>query len=403
MYGDLLILDGKEARVVRQSSVGRGATEGFTERRLRDCLFENPVALPFGAIDPSYEGSIPICREMRTEAGPIDALFANERGLLTVLECKLWRNPEARREVVGQVLDYARAMASMTYEDLSRQVNMALRSEGNTLFEMVRREKPDLEEHTWGDQVSRNLAQGRLLLMVAGDGIQEGVVAITEQLQRGVGLRFHFGLVEVAVFKAAAQNVILQPRLLARTVTVERSVVRIERGAESEGVSVVDADDAESARGERVVDPATVAARKEFWDRFIEAVKLEGGLDSGPRKLQQNSVKARLPLGQWITAYRAESIGQIGLWFQSRGDQAPEISRHLRGQRAEIEPEIALPIEWEKTSDGDVQIRASLPAEDFVDAHAQQVQHEWLAKYLKAFTRALGPRLREIESEIAGR
>jgi len=75
-------------------------------------LFENPTALPFGAIDPSYEKSVPICRELRTEAGPIDALFANEHGLLTILECKLWRNPQARREVVGQVLDYARALAA---------------------------------------------------------------------------------------------------------------------------------------------------------------------------------------------------------------------------------------------------------------------------------------------------
>jgi hypothetical protein len=80
MYGDLLILRGTEARVVGQSPLGRGASGNFTEQWLRDRLFENPLALPFGAVDPSYGGSVPICREMRTEAGPIDALFANEHG-----------------------------------------------------------------------------------------------------------------------------------------------------------------------------------------------------------------------------------------------------------------------------------------------------------------------------------
>jgi hypothetical protein len=235
-------------------------------------------------------------------------------------------------------------MARMTYEDLSRQVNTALRAEGNALFEILKGKHRELEEHTWGDQVSRNLAQGRFLFIVAGDGIQEGVVAITEQLQRGVGLRFHFGLVEVAVFKIDAKEVVLQPRLLARTVTVERSVIRIEGGTRGDGttsdaVTVVDADDEASERGERTTDPAMAAVRKKFWDRFIATVKLEGGLDSGPRRLQQNSAKARLPLGQWITAYRAETADEVGLWFEPRGDQAPEIPDALR-ESNDIEAEI---------------------------------------------------------------
>lgn len=397
MYGDLVILRGGKTRVVKQAPFGRGAHGSFTEHWLRDRLFENPTALPFGAIDPSYEGAVPICREMRTDAGPIDALFVNERGLLTILECKLWRNPEARREVVGQVLDYARALAGMQYEDLSRRVNAALDSEGNALFELVQRNHRGLEEHTWGDQVSRNLAQGRFLFIVAGDGIQEGVVAITEQLQRGVGLRFHFGLVEVAVFKVGDDDVVLQPRLLARTVTVERSVVHVE--AASGEVTVLDPDEA-CERQERSSDPAMVAVRKKFWDQFVAKVKLEGGLDAGPRRLQQNSAKARLPLGQWITAYRAESSAQVGLWFVPRGDQAPEIARRLKPQRSEIEAEIGLPVEWD-SSNGE--IRATHPAQDFTDADALSDQHEWLAKYLKAFTRTLGPRLRSIENEISGR
>jgi len=62
-----------------------------------------------------------------------------------------------------------------------------------------------------------------------------------------------------------------------------------------------------------------------------------------------------------------------------------------------------LPIEWKEADDGELLITASCPAEDFVKAQALDAQHEWLAKYLKAFTRTLGPRLRSIENEIAGR
>ncbi|MFZ2491124.1 MAG: hypothetical protein WA208_06550 [Thermoanaerobaculia bacterium] len=406
MYGSLLILDGESSHLVTQQALGRGI-DRFSEHWLRDRLFEHPDVLPFEELDGSYSGSVAVCREMRTEAGPIDVLFANEHGLLTILECKLWRNPEARREVVGQVLDYARAMARLTYEDLSRLVNSALGTEGNRLFEIVKHRHSSLEEHVWVDQVSRNLSQGRFLLLVAGDGIREGVVAITEQLQRGVGLRFQFGLVEVAVFHdEAAPLTILQPRLLVRTVNVERSVVRIEglnsgdEKAAGVTAAVLDVDDA-VAEGGHSFDTGLAAVRAAFWSAFVSKVRLEGGLDSTPKRLQQNSAKARLPLGQWITAYRWEKGAAIGLFFSPRGDQAPEIIRRLNARRPEIEAEIGRPVEWNDEGSGSL-IEVYREENDFESPAALAVQHEWLAEHLKAFTRVLGPALRSIEQELSG-
>lgn len=402
MYGNLLIIEGDTATPVPQRTLGRAAGD-FNEHWLRDRLFAHPEALPLAGIDASYADSVPICRELRTTAGPIDALFANKHGLLTVLECKLWRNPEARREVVGQVLDYARALAGLSYEDLSIRVNAALRSEGNRLFNLVRERHPELTEHTWVDQVSRNLAQGRFLLLVAGDGIREGVVAITEQLQRGVGLRFHFGLVEVAVFVKGGLT-ILQPRLLARTFTVERSVVRVDTSsfpsATTPNVSIVDAD--EFVAEADAAEPELVLLRRNFWTEFVAKVRLEGGIDVSPKRLQQNSARARLPLGQWITAYRSESLQRIGLWFEARGEQAAEISRHFARNRTEIESEIGLPVTWERRDGGVVIVDAQLDQSNFESPEALTEQQQWLGDHLKAFTRALGPRLRAIEENLQG-
>lgn len=405
MYGNLLILDGDAGRTLRQRSFGQGAGE-FSEHWLRDRLFEHPEILPLGEIGPEYVRSVPICREMRTEAGPIDALFVNEFGHLTILECKLWHNPEARRAVIGQVLDYARAMARLTYEDLSRQVNAALRTEGNRLFELVKARHPEIEEHVWVDEVSRNLAQGRFLLLVAGDGIREGVVGITEQLQRGVGLRFQFGLVEVAVFKDDASPLaILQPRLLTRTVLIERSVVRIETAgspAQRDGgfsAAVLDADE-EAGNDEISSETGLAAIRRKFWTDFVNDVRLEGGIDTSPKRLQQNSAKARLPLGQWITVYRLESRGRIGIWFQARGDQAVEITQAFSRARSGIVADVGLPVEWGTTEDGTVIIWAARDETDFESDSALIAQHDWLGKYVKAFTRAIGPRLREMERQL---
>jgi hypothetical protein len=34
------------------------------------------------------------------------------------VECNLWRNPDAVREVIAQILDYAAELASLSYDQL---------------------------------------------------------------------------------------------------------------------------------------------------------------------------------------------------------------------------------------------------------------------------------------------
>ena len=67
--------------------------------------------LPVGEIDPAIGPLVLIARELNVpEVDRIDAFLADGRGHQVIVECKLWRNPQARREVVGQILDYARAL-----------------------------------------------------------------------------------------------------------------------------------------------------------------------------------------------------------------------------------------------------------------------------------------------------
>jgi RecB family endonuclease NucS len=102
----------------------------FTEDWLQDQLFQHPRLLPTEDIDPAYSQLIPVCRELNTPAGPIDMVYVTPQGRLVLTETKLWRNPEARRKVIAQILDYAKELAQWTYEDLSREVNRAPRASG---------------------------------------------------------------------------------------------------------------------------------------------------------------------------------------------------------------------------------------------------------------------------------
>lgn len=158
--------------------------EARREHTLRDLIYYNPSILPVRDIDPGYGRLFTVARELNVPGvGFIDVLLADEYGRLVVVECKLWRNPQARREVVGQILDYARELSRYGYEDLQRQITVATRRQGNVLYAMACDAGGTLDEAQFVDRVSRDLAAGRFLLMIAGDGITEGTRRIGEYLR----------------------------------------------------------------------------------------------------------------------------------------------------------------------------------------------------------------------------
>ena len=185
----------------RRLEIGSGGN-GYDEDWLQRLLFETPEILPIGEIDPAFAPATPLCRELPTAAGPIDLAYMSEEGRLSIVECKLWRNPEARRGAVSQILDYAKEISRWSYDELNDAVCRAARRSGNTnaLFDIVRAQHDTLDEATFVDDVARSLTSGRFLLIVVGDGIREGVERIADYLNQSAGIRITFGLVELAIF-----------------------------------------------------------------------------------------------------------------------------------------------------------------------------------------------------------
>lgn len=228
-FAPLVHLDARGgASPLERIAVERGRVEGsFDEAWLQDLIFRHPELLPVGEISPSHAPLIPACRELGTPVGPLDALFVNPEGELTLVECKLWRNPQARREVVGQILDYTKEFTKWSYEDLQREVSRARKESGNVLPELARQVAPDLDDAAFIDSVSRNLRNGRFLLLIVGDGIREGVESIVDFVETHASLQFTLALTELAVFRLGAEHLIVQPRVLARTALVRRHVVEL--------------------------------------------------------------------------------------------------------------------------------------------------------------------------------
>ena len=220
-----------------RSGNGDGAKEGvagssFDERWLQTLIHAHPQALPIGELEPALLPAVPVCLELPLPVGYADNLLVNPRGGLILVECKLWRNPEARREVVAQILDYAECLTRWSYEDLERAVRAGSLPEGGKpagrLYDRVAA-SGELSEAEFIDAVSANLRRGRVLLLIVGDGIREGVESLSGFLQRHAGMHFSLGLIEMAVHRTPdGLGYIVQPRTLARTTNIERGIVSLD-------------------------------------------------------------------------------------------------------------------------------------------------------------------------------
>ena len=203
-----------------------GSSE-YNESWIQKLCFENSTLLPLNEIEPTFGGMIPVCRELGTKSGFIDLIYLNESGFITIGECKLWRNPEARRKAVGQVLDYAKDLSSWDYSKLEKECLKARKDNKSSLYEIINEYYPEVEESTFIDNVQKNLKKGRFLLAIIGDGIRENMEELVEYIHRNGNLNFTLALIEIPIYKnPQVGDLIITPRILAKTKEIERIVYR---------------------------------------------------------------------------------------------------------------------------------------------------------------------------------
>ncbi len=205
----------------------------FGEETLQQLLAAHPSLLPIEELEPAFGPPVCLGREIGTSAGCMDLLYSSPAGYLTLVETKLWKNPQARREVVGQVIDYARDLAQWDFDKLDaavRKARVSMRQEELGVFDILKEQDADLDEATTIASVNRGLRRGRILLLIVGDIIREGVVKISEFIHTTPSLHFSLALVELALYRQSPDAdwpVYVQPRVVERTSEVVRAVVEV--------------------------------------------------------------------------------------------------------------------------------------------------------------------------------
>ena len=202
--------------------------KSFREHWIQELIHTQPSLLPIDDIDSNFAPLIPLGREMPTSVGSIDNLFVSPEGYLTIVETKLWRNPEARREVVGQILDYAKELNKWSFTDLNNAVK-ACSENKEGIVESIKRYEPidESEIQYLIDNISKNLSRGRFLLLIVGDGIRESVEDMVEYLSQTPQLFFTLALIELQVFKFPKEidSFLVIPQVVTRTQEVTRAIL----------------------------------------------------------------------------------------------------------------------------------------------------------------------------------
>lgn len=199
----------------------------YNEDWLQNLIHAHPELVPAGEIEACFENLVPVLREFTLPSGYLDNFYVTPEGYPVLVEVKLWKNQEARRKVVAQILEYAKDFAALSYEDINSEIRKQVKSQkwgSNPLHEIVSghvANPPD--EQTFVDRVSRNLREGRFLLLVLGDGIREEMAELARYLMHH-SLRYAFGMVEIRIYKLPDGSHLALPRVLAKTQTIERHV-----------------------------------------------------------------------------------------------------------------------------------------------------------------------------------
>jgi hypothetical protein len=371
-----------------------GATGGRSEAWLRDALHDNPELVPVADIDVTFGPLVSVCTELPTDVGPIDNVFINSHGRLTLVECKLWKNAEARRKLIAQVIDYASQVSRWDYSRLQAAVNQRTGSKGNYLFDLVKAKHDHLAEAAFVDATNRALREARFLLLLAGDGIRSEIEQIAELLKKNAGAAYSFGMFEVALYESPAGDVLAHPRVIAKTHNIERIVVVLQ-GAQ---VAPFAADDetAEEAEqepsGQRVAAEAVHAAAQQWFAPVISAGFSDPNQEPA-RYYWPHNARAPLPWpGTWILGYKLSGTKPaVGVSIAGRSEPAAQLRSALLDERSALVEELPEGTEISAERIGIAQPMSVFPDDD--EARA------WLIATMDQFSRVFRPRVAALRGD----
>lgn len=227
--GIFLIQDGKLTEMAQQ--------EPEKEKVLQDLLARHPSLLAGNEINPEAPRRfVLLARELglASEEGgsarwSIDHLFIDQDAVPTIVEVKRSSDTRIRREVIGQLIEYAaNGTRYWPIEDIRAQFDVECASRGLNGTERLRQELGiDQESEEFWELAKQNLDSGRIRMIFVGDVIppelQRVVEFLNEQMSKAEVLA-----VELRYYRAN-QLTTLVPRVVGVTAKAQQVKPKVRR------------------------------------------------------------------------------------------------------------------------------------------------------------------------------
>lgn len=355
----------------------------LTESWLQQALFDSPELLnhlPQDRLNPIT----PLCRELALRGASstvyLDIFAVRADGTPVLVECKLWRNPQARREVIGQILEYASLLHKRSYSDIEAQVRFQV---SHGIWEAIKGFDKGVDQASFIDRFTHCLGSGEFDLIIAGDGIRSDLISITDLLSRSSTNVGQLSLMEVSVWKHFSDFIL-----------VASPPVRFKQ--ESFSVTPI-----QSTAGASIIDEVTSSSSEQreknraFWDEFIKRASFDHPEQESPRHGGNNWVRMKFPEpAGWVTCYRTQSeFPRVGVFMTLNGERGEEVYENLMSRADELRtvlPEIGF--DEARHQAPTVFIRRAM---DIADESTTALQLEWLLEYSNRFVSLLRPILED--------
>jgi hypothetical protein len=179
------------------------------------------------------------------KVGTIDNLFLSTGGYPVIVETKLLRSPEARREVLAQTLEYVKEVVRYDFNWFVQQwKSFTQQPEGQADFLSRLNEisEDDIDED-FSDRVNLALSRGDVIAVIVGDGIESRLQELVAFLGReSAHLGYSLAVVELACYQFSKHDetgLLIVPRVVQELEPDQRAYVRIELGDGLEGKLIV--------------------------------------------------------------------------------------------------------------------------------------------------------------------
>jgi hypothetical protein len=163
------------------------------EGELQDVLEEWPGLVLAAAPDDESVRVWTIGREVPVPSGSVDLVLLDSTGRVWVVEVKLAKNPEVRKQVVGQVLAYCADAARWSQSDLEDVADQYLEPRAASLRELLREAGEDPDALL--DAAETRLAGGDVIGLVVVDELN----AVLKNVVDFVNGHARFGLLAMKV------------------------------------------------------------------------------------------------------------------------------------------------------------------------------------------------------------